>query len=174
MSSRMAATFSGQRGGRRRGGGLGRERAISKATEGQNGGEKATKHGVGKGRGISRLPWQESKLFRESCKTKWFLKESRFGRDLVIHSAFRVSGHIDDMNIRLKVPDLAGKLGATKLGHDDVGEENIDRGGMMACEFESVQGALRLENVMTSRPQVFGDGEAEGDFVVDEKNCERC
>ena len=77
------------------------------------------------------------------------------------------------MNIRLKVLDLAGKLGAAKLGHDDVGEENIDRGGMMACEFESVQGALRLENVMTSRPQVFGDGEAEGDFVVDEKNCER-
>jgi hypothetical protein len=44
---------------------------------------------------------------------------------------------------------------------------------MMACEFESVQGALRLANVMTSRPQVFGDGEAEGDSVVHEKNCER-
>jgi hypothetical protein len=43
----------------------------------------------------------------------------------VIHAAFRVSGHIDDMNIGLQVLDLAGKLGSAKLGHDDVGEENI-------------------------------------------------
>jgi hypothetical protein len=31
------------------------------------------------------------------------------------------------MNIGLKVLDLAGKLGTAKLGHDDIGEENIDR-----------------------------------------------
>lgn len=68
---------------------------------------------------------------------------------------------------------MAGKLGSAKLGHDDVGEENIDGGGMMAGEFESVQGALRVENVMADGAQVFGNGEAEGDFVVDEKNCER-
>ena len=33
---------------------------------------------------------------------------------------------------------------------------------MMAREFESVQVALRLQNLMAGRPQVFRDGEAQG------------
>ena len=77
------------------------------------------------------------------------------------------------MNIGLQVLDLAGKLGSAKLGHDDVGGENIDRDGMMTCEFERVQNALRLENVMADGAEVFGDGEAQGDLVVAAKNCER-
>jgi hypothetical protein len=41
----------------------------------------------------------------------------------MVHATFRVSGHIDDVNV-----DLASK----ELGHDDVGEENVDGAGMMA------------------------------------------
>jgi hypothetical protein len=44
---------------------------------------------------------------------------------------------------------------------------------MMAGEFDGVQGALRFENQMAEGAEVFGDSEAEGDFVVDEKNGER-
>jgi len=60
----------------------------------------------------------------------------------------------------MKVPDLTGKLRAAQFGHDDVGEENVDGAGMMAGEFEGVQGALRLQNLMAGRAQVFHDGQA--------------
>jgi hypothetical protein len=91
-----------------------------------------------------RPPWQEFKLFRESCNTKRFLEECRFGRDGLIHAAFRVPGHIDDVNVGMKALDLASKRRAAKLGHDDVGEEDADGAGMMAGGFESVQGTLRF------------------------------
>src|SRR5260370_19037697 len=92
---------------------------------------------------VSRPPVQEFKLFRESCKTKWFLEECRFGRDGLVHASFRVTRHIDDVNVGMKLLDLTGKLRAANLGHDDVGEENVDRAGMMAAEFESIQVTLR-------------------------------
>jgi hypothetical protein len=76
--------------------------------------------------------------------------------NLLVHAAFGVTGHIDDMTMGMKVPDLVGKLRAAQFGHDHVGEENVDGAGMMAREFEGFQ----------------GDGQAQGDLVVDEKNCE--
>ena len=45
--------------------------------------------------------------------------------------------------------------------------ENVDRAGMMAGEFESVQGALRLPNLMAGRAQIFRDGQAQRDFIID-------
>jgi hypothetical protein len=62
-------------------------------------------------------------------------------------------GHLDDVNVGMKVLaklDLANKRPAAKLGHADVGEEDV-----MAGEFESVQGTLRFQDLMGGRAQVF-------------------
>ena len=83
----------------------------------------------------------------------------------LVHASFRVSGHIVDVNVGMAILDLASKLRAAELGHDGVGEENVDRAGMLAGALESVRGALRLQNLMAGR--------AQGDFVIDGKNCER-
>jgi hypothetical protein len=50
----------------------------------------------------------------------------------LVHATFRVSGRIHDVNVGMKILDLASKLGAAKLGHDDVGEENVDGAGWLA------------------------------------------
>jgi hypothetical protein len=44
--------------------------------------------------------------------------------------------------------------------------ENVDRAGMMAGEFQSVQGALRPPNLMAGRAQIFRDGQAQRDFIT--------
>src|SRR5216683_6526412 len=81
----------------------------------------------------------EFKLFKESCKPKWFLQKDGIGREFCFGKSFRITRHIDNPDIRVKFGDAASEFGAAQHRHDDVGQEYIQFAQMPFCDFQSMR-----------------------------------
>ena len=65
---------------------------------------------------------QLTQAFKQSGKTKRLLQEQRTGRQFHIRRALGVAGHKEHLDFRLKLNDLAMKIGTAKTRHHNVAD----------------------------------------------------
>lgn len=66
------------------------------------------------------------------------------GGAVAVEDGLSVAGHVEDREARAVLADLRGDLGAGHVGHDDVGQEQVDPLGRVAREEHRVRGVGRL------------------------------
>ena len=76
----------------------------------------------------------------ESLQKKWFLQD-RGAVGVAGRGWFGISGHKEDFEGGMGLAQALGELASAEVGHDDVGEQEIDGarlGGMVGGETKSV------------------------------------
>ena len=86
------------------------------------------------------------------------------------HAIAGVASHVQGSNERAPVFDLAAQFGPGHVGHDEVGQEEIDTGVVHAAEFKSQSRSLGSERSVAEIAQVGAHGAQDQLVVIDHQN----